>query len=156
LSLIFSWQAHRGWLGRAGLHMTVLGIGTCMFIAAAAQTQWKAPRMFSPLLKMGQYSYEIYLTHVFIVFALLTLFVDAGKRMILVPVYFVATILISSAVGALVAKAYSEPMNRLLRNWWATRRQEMSCVIDSDSIVPSKAKTFVAEVARVKMEAEQR
>src|SRR5580704_3371340 len=27
LSLVFSWQAHRSWLGRAGLHMTVLGIG---------------------------------------------------------------------------------------------------------------------------------
>ena len=26
-SLIFSWQAYRGWLGRSGLDMTILGLG---------------------------------------------------------------------------------------------------------------------------------
>jgi peptidoglycan/LPS O-acetylase OafA/YrhL len=59
-SLVFSWQAYRGWPGRAGLNMTILGVGTCMFIAATAQTQWKSPRFISPLLapllRIGQYS----------------------------------------------------------------------------------------------------
>ena len=116
LSLIFTWQIQGYWLGRSGLYMTVLGIGTCMFIAAAAQTQWKAPRILAPLLKLGQYSYEIYLTHVFVVLALLTLFLHAGRPMSLVAAYFVGTILISGLLGAAVATFYSEPMNRLLRN----------------------------------------
>jgi peptidoglycan/LPS O-acetylase OafA/YrhL len=116
LSLIFSWQTHRDWIGRAGLHMTILGIGTCMFIAATAQTQWKAPRILSPLLKLGQYSYEIYLTHVFVVFGLLSLFLKTGRPMSLVAVYFVGTVLISGLLGAAVARLYSEPMNRLLRS----------------------------------------
>ena len=139
VSLIFSWQAHRGWLGHAGLHMTILGMGTCMFIAAAAQTQWRAPRILRPLLKMGQYSYEIYLTHVFVVFSLLGLFLRAGKPMSLVPAYFIATVLISVALGVLVAKAYSESLNRFLRNYWATRQQRVAPVIDAEAIVPSES-----------------
>ena len=116
LSLILSWQAHRDWLGRAGLHMTVLGIGTAMFIAATAQTEWRAPRILAPLLKIGQYSYEVYLTHVFVVLTFFGLFLDAGSQMRLVPVLFVATILVSGFLGAAVARLYSEPMNNLLRN----------------------------------------
>jgi peptidoglycan/LPS O-acetylase OafA/YrhL len=115
LSLIFSWQAYHSWLGRAGLHMTVLGIGTCMCIAAASQTPWKGPRLFSPLLKLGQYSYEIYLTHMFVVFSLLSGFLRVGKPMSLVAPYFVGTVLISGLLGAAVARIYSEPMNRFLR-----------------------------------------
>jgi peptidoglycan/LPS O-acetylase OafA/YrhL len=114
-SLIFSWQAYVGWLGRTGLNMTVLGVGTCMFIAATAQTQWKSPRLLAPLLKIGQYSYEVYLTHMFVVFGLFDLFIRAGKRMSLVPVLFVASILIAGILGAAVSGRYSEPMNRLLR-----------------------------------------
>jgi peptidoglycan/LPS O-acetylase OafA/YrhL len=114
-SLIFSWQAYVGWLGRTGLNMTVLGLGTCMFIAATAQTRWKSPRFLAPLLKIGQYSYEVYLTHMFVVFGLFDLFLSAGKRMSLVPVLFVVTILVAGSLGAAVAGVYSEPMNRFLR-----------------------------------------
>lgn len=146
LSLIFSWQTHRDWLGRSGLHMTVLGMGTCMFIAATAQTQWKAPRILSPLLKLGQYSYEIYLTHVFVVFGLLSLFLKAGKPMNLVAVYFVSTILISGLLGAAVARFYSEPMNRFLRAKWASSGKELSPIqltyetaLDNQTVAPSNS-----------------
>jgi peptidoglycan/LPS O-acetylase OafA/YrhL len=116
LSLIFSWQGYTGWLGRTGLNMTVLGVGTCMFIAATAQTRWKAPLILAPLLKIGQYSYEVYLTHMFVVFALFDLFLALGKPMRLVPAFFTFTILLAGAFGAAVARLYSEPMNRCLRN----------------------------------------
>jgi peptidoglycan/LPS O-acetylase OafA/YrhL len=91
-----------------------------MFIAATAQTQWKSPRFISPLLapllRIGQYSYEVYLTHMFVVFGFFALFLDAGQSMRLVPLLFVATILVSGLLGALVASFYSDPMNRWLRN----------------------------------------
>jgi peptidoglycan/LPS O-acetylase OafA/YrhL len=115
-SLIFSWQAYRGWPARTGLNMTILGVGTCMFIAATAQTQWRSPRVLAPLLRIGQYSYEVYLTHMFVVFAFFDLFVTIGKPMRLVPVLFLITILVAGGMGALVASFYSEPMNRFLRN----------------------------------------
>ena len=114
-SLIFSWQAYVGWLGRTGLNMTVLGVGTCMFIAATAQTRWKSPGVLAPLLKIGRYSYEVYLTHMFVVFGLFGLFLSAGQRMSLVPVLFVATTLVAGLLGGAVSGLYSEPMNRFLR-----------------------------------------
>ncbi len=121
-SLIFSWQAYVGWLGRTGLNMTVLGVGTCMFIAATAQTRWKSPGLLAPLLKIGRYSYEVYLTHMFVVFSLFGLFLGAGKLMSLVPVLFVATTLISGLLGGVVSGLYSEPMNRFLRTCSRSKR----------------------------------
>lgn len=112
----FSLRAYQWGLGRYGLDMTILAIGTCMFIAISAQTQWKSPRLLSPLLKIGQYSYEVYLTHMFVVFALFDLFVLDGKPMRPVPVLFIAVVLISGVFGGIVAGFYSEPMNRLLRS----------------------------------------
>lgn len=114
-SLIFSWQAYRDWLGKTGLNFTVLGIGTCLFIIATAQSEWKSPRMLAPLLRMGRYSYEIYLTHMFVVFTFFGLFLDAGKPMRGVPFLFVSAILVSGLLGAAVANFYSEPANRYLR-----------------------------------------
>jgi peptidoglycan/LPS O-acetylase OafA/YrhL len=137
-SLIFSWQAYRGWPGRTGLNMTILAIGTCMFIAATAQTQWKSPRFVAPLLRIGQYSYEVYLTHMFVVFGLFGLFVDLGKPMRLVPVLFVATILIAGVLGALVAALYSEPMNRRLRNRPGSRRGSLPPAAEPQDIAPSE------------------
>lgn len=115
-SLIFSWQAYRGWLGSTGLNFTVLGIGTCMFIAASAQTQWRSPRVLAPLLRIGRYSYEVYLTHMFVVYTFFGVFLNAGKPMRLVPILFVVTILIAGLLGAALANLYSEPMNRFLRS----------------------------------------
>ena len=119
-SLIFSWQFYRDWLGKTGLNFTLLGVGTCMFIAATAQTQWRSPRVLAPLVRMGRYSYEIYLTHMFVVFAFFDVFLHAGKPMRGVPVLFFVTILIAALLGAGVANLYSEPANRFLRSKLAT------------------------------------
>jgi peptidoglycan/LPS O-acetylase OafA/YrhL len=118
-SLTFSWQAYRGWLGKTGLNFTLLGVGTCMFIAATAQTEWRSPRVLRPLVWMGRHSYEIYLTHMFVVFTFFGLFLRAGKPMRAVPILFVFAILFAALLGAGVANLYSEPANRFLRRSWA-------------------------------------
>jgi peptidoglycan/LPS O-acetylase OafA/YrhL len=115
LSLIFSWQGYQSWLGHTGLNFTILGLGTSLFIAVTTQTHWTSPRFLTPLLKIGQYSYEVYLTHMFVVFALFGLFLDLGKPLRLVPVLFTLAILVAGLLGAAVARLYSEPMNRYLR-----------------------------------------
>ena len=119
--LCFSTQAAKFGLERIGLDMTLLAIGACLLIATTAQTNWRAPRVLSPLLQLGQRSYEVYLTHMFIVFALFRLFLFARKPMFAIPLLFVAVILVSALVGEWVARYYSEALNHLIRSRWAPK-----------------------------------
>lgn len=114
-SLGFSMRAYAWGLGRNGLNMTVLAIGTALVITAASQSGWSAPRFLSPLLSLGRHSYEIYLTHMFTVMGLFAIFVHAGKPMWTVPLLFVAVIAVAGVIGWAVATGYTEPMNRLIR-----------------------------------------
>jgi peptidoglycan/LPS O-acetylase OafA/YrhL len=113
--LCFSRLVNAWALGRSGLDMTILAIGSCMVIAAAAESRWKSPRVIFPLISLGQRSYEVYLTHMFVVFALFGLFKLAGRPLGAVPALFIGVILISGLLGELVSRFYSEPMNRLFR-----------------------------------------
>ena len=103
---------------RTGLDMSILALGTCLIIIAAAQTGWKSPRFLRPLLNLGKNSYEIYLTHMFVVFAMFFLFVALGKPMGAVAVLFLTVIVISAVCGDWVAHYFSEPMNRSIRARW--------------------------------------
>jgi peptidoglycan/LPS O-acetylase OafA/YrhL len=96
-------------LGSSGLDMTVVAIGTCLVITASAQSHWQAPRFLHPLTRLGQHSYEVYLTHMFVVFAMFELLKAA-----VLPL-FVATIVGAALLGAAVARLYSEPVSSWLR-----------------------------------------
>ena len=130
-SLGFSIRAYIWGLGRNGLNMTILAVGTCMVITVVAQTQWQAPRILKPLLKIGQRSYEIYLSHIFIVLGLFDLFIAANKPMKAVPALFILVILLAGVLGELVARAYSEPINRWLRKRWGDGPKRLGSVIES-------------------------
>jgi peptidoglycan/LPS O-acetylase OafA/YrhL len=128
-SLCFSNRAYAWGLGRNGLNMTVLALGTCMVITTVAKTAWRSPRVFAPLLLLGQRSYEVYLTHMFVVFGCLHLFLSVGKRMWTVPLFFIAVVLFSTLLGEIVARFYSEPMNRWLRKHWGDGPERLGSVI---------------------------
>jgi len=117
-SLCFSLQGEAWGLGRTGLDMTVLAVGTCMVIAAVAQSNWRGPRVIIPLLRLGERSYEVYLTHMFVVFGAFQLFMLAGRPMWAVPALFIGVIVASGLLGEVVARFYSEPLNQLIREWW--------------------------------------
>ena len=110
-------------LERAGLDMTVLALGTCLLIIAASQSNWKCPGVLRPMAQLGQRSYEVYLTHMFVVFALFHFFLFAGKPLLAVPLLFLAVIVISALFGGIVARLYSEPLNRLIRSRWRSTLQ---------------------------------
>ncbi len=112
-------------LGRNGLDMTILACGTCLVIVVAAQTEWLAPRAFRPFTAIGQRSYEVYLTHMFVVFALFDRFVAADKPIRMVVPLFLATIVLSGVLGELVARGYSDPINRSLRHFWGIGRAKL-------------------------------
>jgi peptidoglycan/LPS O-acetylase OafA/YrhL len=105
-------------LERSGLDMTLLAVGACMLIAAASRSHWRSPRILGPLLLLGQRSYEVYLTHMFMVFALFHIFLLAGKPLAGVPFLFMAVIVLAALFGELVARSYSDPLNRMIRSRW--------------------------------------
>jgi peptidoglycan/LPS O-acetylase OafA/YrhL len=118
LILCFSIRAESLRLGRYGLDMSILAIGTCLVIATVAQTKWRSPRVLDPFLNLGRRSYEIYLTHMFVVFAMFHLFVLAGKPMHAVVALFVTVIVVAAFCGELVARFFSEPTNQFIRERW--------------------------------------
>jgi peptidoglycan/LPS O-acetylase OafA/YrhL len=129
---------------RNGLDMTIIGVGTCMVIITAAHTRWRSPRALSPFLLLGRRSYEIYLTHMFVVFAVLHIFLAAGKPMIGVPVFFLGVVLFGAVLGELVARFYSEPMNLWLRTRLGDGPEKLGSVIETvgdiqpDGFVPAE------------------
>jgi peptidoglycan/LPS O-acetylase OafA/YrhL len=139
-SLGLSLKADSWGLASNGLDMTLLAAGTCMLIAASAQTRWRSPRLLCPLLKLGQRSYEIYLSHMFVVFALFRLFVASGKPMSGVAALFLSVIVMSGLLGEFIARSYSEPVNRLLRERWGDGAGRLGSVVEPTEATPKGEK----------------
>ena len=84
---------------------------------SASQTGWRSPgALFAPVpLLLGRRSYEIYLSHMFVVFGLFAVFVRIGKPLWTVPVLFLAVIFTAGLLGELVARFYSDQRIAALR-----------------------------------------
>jgi peptidoglycan/LPS O-acetylase OafA/YrhL len=119
-------------LEELGLDMTIVAVGACMVIAASATTRWHAPRALNFLLAYGRRSYEIYLTHMFVVIACFALFIRLGKPLLLVPVVFLLIIALSGVLGELVARFYSEPANQWLRARFGDGPATLGSVVQPD------------------------
>jgi peptidoglycan/LPS O-acetylase OafA/YrhL len=128
-SLGFSIQGYKWGLGRNGLNFTILAVGVCLLIAAASQSSWRSPRILSPLLILGQRSYEIYLTHMFAVLALFAAFVHFGKPLRGVPVLFISAIVAAGVLGWGVSVLYAEPMNRFIRRRSGTDKASLGAAV---------------------------
>jgi peptidoglycan/LPS O-acetylase OafA/YrhL len=120
-------------LARTGLDMTILALGTCMVIAAVAQTRRKGWWIMRPFLWLGRRSYEVYLTHMFVVFALFSLFLRLRTQFRSVPALFVSVVILAALLGEAVARFYSEPMNRFLRERWNEGTKNLGSVINASS-----------------------
>lgn len=129
-SLCFSLAAYRWGLDRVGLSMSIVALGTCMLIAASTQSGWRSPRLLTPLRLLGKRSYEVYLTHMFVILSLFGLFVDAGKPLLAVPELFLGVIVCAGLLGELLARFYSEPINRRLRNRWGDGPDKLGSLVE--------------------------
>jgi peptidoglycan/LPS O-acetylase OafA/YrhL len=126
--LCFSIRADRWGLGSNGLDMTVLALGACLVLVAVAQTQWNAPGFAGPLVRLGRLSYEVYLTHIFVVLSVFHLFLTMNKPVRAVSGIFLVVLLLSGLLGVVVSESYSGPMNRWLRGRWVKDRTGLGSV----------------------------
>jgi peptidoglycan/LPS O-acetylase OafA/YrhL len=103
-------------LPNAGLDITVLQLGVALILIAFANDigSKSFARITTWLQFAGRSSYEIYLTHMFVVFAGMRLFklAQAGHFF----VWYAAMLLASIALGYCVSKYYSEPLNHAIRS----------------------------------------
>lgn len=101
-------------LPKAGLDVTLLEIGTALTIlgltSPGTPSRWTLPMRW-----LGRNSYEVYLTHMFVVTTGTTLYTALGKPIAWAPLWFLGMFLAAAVMGDLVARFYSEPLNRKLR-----------------------------------------
>ena len=108
-------------LYETGLDVTVLAVGTCLLLMAIAHRKKEGGRPTAAVRWFGRNSYEIYLTHMFVVLWGVQLFLAMGIRQRWAVPWYLGMLSVSGCVGAVVAARYSEPINRLLRRGWRAR-----------------------------------
>ena len=113
--LLFPKTAHGLGLGGSGLDMTLIAVGTCLVVAAVAYSSPRLPAAFGPLQWIGRRSYEVYMTHMFVVIGFFVAFTAIGSPRSGVIVLFAIVVAVASFAGEFVARYFSEPMNRYLR-----------------------------------------
>ncbi len=95
-----------------GLNVTLLEIGIAMIILATQQVNFK---WFKIIPWFGRNSYEIYLTHGFVVLCATSILYRSNQPTWLIVTEYVVVVLCSGLLGQLIASYYSEPLNRYLR-----------------------------------------
>jgi peptidoglycan/LPS O-acetylase OafA/YrhL len=109
-------------LHQVGLDVSILELGVAMMLIAMSQgighevltggTGW--------LRSVGRSSYEIYLTHMLVILGLMPRIVAAKPETPAIIAWYVVLLISSVALGYLVHRVYSEPLNRALRSLYAS------------------------------------
>jgi peptidoglycan/LPS O-acetylase OafA/YrhL len=123
-SLIVAFRGLASSLGlhQVGLGVSILELGVAMMLIAMSQgighevlargTGW--------LRSVGRSSYEIYLTHMLVILGLMPRIVAAKPETPAIIAWYVVLLIASVALGYLVQRVYSEPLNRALRSLYAS------------------------------------
>ncbi len=119
LILIFRSIARSMHLGQTGLNVTVLAIGTALVLiwmqkrfAHGQQVPGRYTRLFR---FFGRNSYEVYLTHMFVVYIFCEVYYALNLSGEWAWALYISIIFFSGTLGELVAKYFSTPLNKMLR-----------------------------------------
>ena len=114
--LIFVWPTwHRllKYVGRSGLDGTILALGASLVIFATTMRGSRGRLWTAPLRWFGRHSYEVYMTHEFVVVAGVATYAHVQRGPL--AVWYVGLIVLTAPLGWAVARFFSEPMNHRLR-----------------------------------------
>lgn len=100
-------------IGVTGLDGTMLALGTCFIMFATVQRGGIGTRWMAPIRWFGRHSYEVYMTHEFIIVWGTMLYIRTQRGPLLL--WLAAMFLLTAPLGALVARYFSEPLNARLR-----------------------------------------
>lgn len=102
-------------LYKSGLDVTLLAAGTAVACIAFLQAGASGSRWLAPVRWFGRNSYEVYLTHMMVIFPMLAVAAFFGNTRTWAPAWYLIMIGLAGALGGVIARYYSEPMNRNLR-----------------------------------------
>jgi len=106
-------------LGKSGTDDTVLALGTCLVMLPVALGGAKGHWWSSPVRWFGKHSYEIYLSHEFLVIVGVNMLYDHcfphGASWAALAALVIGIMAMTAPLGWVLAKFFAEPMNRRLR-----------------------------------------
>lgn len=102
-------------IDRAGLDVTLLSLGVALMCICFTQGNKPGRMEWAWLRWFGRNSYEVYLTHMMVIFPALAVLRRVDPHSHLAPLSYVAMIFLSGAFGSLIARCFSEPLNRYFR-----------------------------------------
>jgi peptidoglycan/LPS O-acetylase OafA/YrhL len=108
-------------IGRSGTDDSILSLGACLVMAGSVARGRAASRWTSPIRWFGRHSYEIYLMHEFVLVWGTMLYLKLRRGPL--TLWFVGILLASALLGAVIARCFSEPLNRSLRGVRPPRSQ---------------------------------
>lgn len=105
-------------LGELYIFKTILSVGVGLMLVPSFGQKLTPSigRLLSPLALYGRLSYEIYLTHVFVVFAGVTLYRANEVSLNYSFIWLFSIVLISGLLGYIVERFFSKPMNFWIRD----------------------------------------
>jgi len=119
--LIFKWG-----IAGLGLNVSMLSVGTGMVVLWMHRRQAEGrekERWFNVGLKnMGTYSYEIYLTHMFVVLIAAKIYAHYSPGSRWLVAYIPVTVILCYLLGKAAFLYFSEPLNLWLRKGYASKK----------------------------------
>jgi peptidoglycan/LPS O-acetylase OafA/YrhL len=105
------------------LHLTLLSLATAGLLVASTRIRLGAvaAALLRPLMSFGRYSYEVYLTHMFVVLFAVKIYNERQMPAAAAYPLLAAILLACWALGALLERWFSAPANRWLRRELAGR-----------------------------------
>lgn len=101
------------YVGRSGVDGTVLAVGACLVMVGSVVRGHTGGWWTAPIRWFGRHSYEVYLTHEFVVVWGTMLYVKLRRGPL--QLWFLGILLLTAPLGWIFARYFSEPMNRRLR-----------------------------------------
>ncbi|HET9954186.1 MAG TPA: acyltransferase [Polyangiaceae bacterium] len=118
--VIFFRRALFDWgISPRGLHVNLLALGTALVILSVhSRPDWNVSSGgagLRGLRRLGRISYEVYLSHLFVILPAVVVFEALGSPKSAIVPFDLLNLVATGLVGAWLAKYFSEPLNRRLR-----------------------------------------
>lgn len=100
------------------LVVATMGLVMALHVDAVHGGVRAVPRGLRWLTSMGRLSYEMYLTHMFVVFGTVAMFEAVDGDMVYGAFWYLPAVLLCWLIGAALAHGFSIPVERVLRRRW--------------------------------------